>query len=109
MVKLDKKMLEDAPTYDAGDEFQWTADYGQRIDKYYNVPTYWQMIERSIIPRNFARRSRATARALCATRRQPMQEPAVRHPMARHCFSLNSRRAKGEQTRLRGPVPIRNV
>ncbi len=41
MVNLDKQMLEDAPTYDAGEEFQWTPDYGRRVDKYYNAPTYW--------------------------------------------------------------------
>ncbi|MDI1283413.1 MAG: PRC-barrel domain containing protein, partial [Reyranella sp.] len=42
VVNLDKKMLTDAPSYDARDDnFTWTPDYGRRIDKYYGVPTYW--------------------------------------------------------------------
>ena len=40
MVNLDKQMLEDAPTYDA----EWTPDYGQRVDKYYNAPRYWPAV-----------------------------------------------------------------
>ena len=41
VVDLDKKVLEDAPTYDIDEDFRWTPDYGRRVDKYYNVPTYW--------------------------------------------------------------------
>ncbi len=41
VVKLDKKMLEGAPTYDNDQDFIWTPDYGRKIDSYYNVPTYW--------------------------------------------------------------------
>jgi hypothetical protein len=42
VVNLDKKMLTDAPSYDArDDDFTWTPDYGRRVDKYYGVPTYW--------------------------------------------------------------------
>ena len=44
VVNLDRKMLEDAPTYDANDEFEWTPDYGQRVDKYYNAPSYWPAV-----------------------------------------------------------------
>ena len=44
VVNLDRKMLEDAPTYDADDEFEWTLDYGQRVDKYYNAPSYWPAV-----------------------------------------------------------------
>ena len=28
VVNLDRKMLEDAPTYDCYDDFEWTPDYG---------------------------------------------------------------------------------
>ena len=41
IVNLDKKMLENAPTLDPDDAFEWTPDYGRRIDKYYGAPTYW--------------------------------------------------------------------
>jgi sporulation protein YlmC with PRC-barrel domain len=41
VVNLDKKMLEDAPTYGMDEDFRWTADYGRRVDKYYNAPTSW--------------------------------------------------------------------
>jgi hypothetical protein len=37
VVNLDKQMLEGAPTYDADEDFLWTPDYGQRVDKYYNA------------------------------------------------------------------------
>lgn len=40
VVNLDKAVLEKAPTYDE-DDFTWTPDYGRRVDRYYNVPTYW--------------------------------------------------------------------
>jgi hypothetical protein len=41
VVNLDKRMLENAPTYDMGEDFRWTPDYGREVDKYYNAPTYW--------------------------------------------------------------------
>jgi sporulation protein YlmC with PRC-barrel domain len=42
VVNLDKKVLENAPTYDMDDDdFRWTPDYGRQVDKYYNAPTYW--------------------------------------------------------------------
>ena len=41
VVDLDKDMLKDAPTYDDNESFAWTPDYGRRVDKYYDVPTYW--------------------------------------------------------------------
>jgi hypothetical protein len=40
VVDLDKKQLEGAPYYKTGD-FDWTPDYGRRVDQYYGVPTYW--------------------------------------------------------------------
>jgi sporulation protein YlmC with PRC-barrel domain len=41
IVNLDKKQLEGAPSYDRDADFQWTADYGRTVDKYYGAPTYW--------------------------------------------------------------------
>jgi sporulation protein YlmC with PRC-barrel domain len=41
VVNLDKQMLEGAPTYDMRDEFEWTPDYGRRVDDYYKAPSYW--------------------------------------------------------------------
>jgi sporulation protein YlmC with PRC-barrel domain len=41
VVNLDKKMLQDAPTYDRSPAFEWTPDYGRRVDKYYGAPSYW--------------------------------------------------------------------
>lgn len=41
VVNLDKKQLEGAPNYDRGSEFKWTPDYGRKVDKYYDAPSYW--------------------------------------------------------------------
>ena len=41
VVDLDKKKLERAPTYDMDEDFLWTPEYGRRVDKYYNAPSYW--------------------------------------------------------------------
>lgn len=41
VVNLDKKVLQDAPSYDRTREFAWTPDYGRKVDEYYKVPTYW--------------------------------------------------------------------
>ena len=41
VVNLDKNRLEGAPAYDRGSEFEWTPDYGRKVDSYYNVPSYW--------------------------------------------------------------------
>jgi hypothetical protein len=41
IINLDKRMLENAPTYDMDEGFRWTPDYGRQVDKYYNAPTYW--------------------------------------------------------------------
>ena len=35
LVNLDKKRLEGAPNYDRRSAFEWTPDYGRRVD------TYW--------------------------------------------------------------------
>jgi len=40
-VNIDKKLLQDAPAYDANSEFKWTPDYGRKVDSYYGSPSYW--------------------------------------------------------------------
>ena len=40
-LDLDKRMLEKAPSYGIDEDFLWTPEYGRRVDKYYNAPTYW--------------------------------------------------------------------
>jgi hypothetical protein len=40
VVDLDKRQLEGAPYYKESN-FEWTPDYGRRVDQYYGVPTYW--------------------------------------------------------------------
>ena len=40
-VNIDKKLLQDAPTYDANSKFEWTPDYGRKVDSYYGSPSYW--------------------------------------------------------------------
>jgi hypothetical protein len=40
VVKLDRKTLEAAPSYQP-DDFKWTPEYGRQVDTYYNVPSYW--------------------------------------------------------------------
>jgi sporulation protein YlmC with PRC-barrel domain len=41
VVNLDKKVLASAPSYNVDEDFLWTPEYGRRVDKYYNAPTYW--------------------------------------------------------------------
>ena len=41
VVNLDKKRLEGAPNYDRGSKFDWTPDYGRKVDTYYGAPSYW--------------------------------------------------------------------
>lgn len=41
VVDLDKKQLEGAPNYDRDSGFQWTPDYGRKVDSYYKAPSYW--------------------------------------------------------------------
>jgi hypothetical protein len=42
LVNLDKTYLEEAPSYESGDSFEWTPEYGRRVDEYYKVPTAWR-------------------------------------------------------------------
>jgi hypothetical protein len=41
VVNLDKKQLEGAPNYDRGTAFNWTPEYGRKVDSYYKAPSYW--------------------------------------------------------------------
>jgi PRC-barrel domain len=41
VVNLDKKKLEGAPNYGRSSGFEWTPDYGRKVDNYYSVPSYW--------------------------------------------------------------------
>jgi len=41
LVDVDRKTLENAPSYDMDADFLWTPEYGRRVDKYYNAPSYW--------------------------------------------------------------------
>jgi len=41
VVNLDKKQLEDAPTYDSSPDFKWTPEYGRKVDSYYKTDSYW--------------------------------------------------------------------
>jgi len=41
LVDVDRKTLENAPSYDMDADFLWTPEYGRRVDKYYSAPSYW--------------------------------------------------------------------
>ncbi|HZM57174.1 MAG TPA: PRC-barrel domain-containing protein [Acidimicrobiales bacterium] len=41
VINLDKKLLEGAPNYDSGSAFEWTPEYGRKVDSYYKTPSYW--------------------------------------------------------------------
>jgi len=41
VVDIDKQKLEGAPNFDSSSEFQWTPDYGRKLDNYYDVPSNW--------------------------------------------------------------------
>ena len=41
VVNLDKTQLESAPSYDHAAPFEWTADYGRKVDSHYKVRSYW--------------------------------------------------------------------
>ena len=41
VVNLDKRQLEGAPYYDRNSDFEWTPDYGRKVDSYYKAPSYW--------------------------------------------------------------------
>jgi hypothetical protein len=41
VVNLDRQTLKNAPWHHERAGFDWTADYGRQIDKYYGVASYW--------------------------------------------------------------------
>jgi sporulation protein YlmC with PRC-barrel domain len=41
MINMDKKLLQNAPTYDMNSEFKWTPEYGRKVDSYYKAPSNW--------------------------------------------------------------------
>ena len=41
VVDLDKRLLEGALNYDRRSEFEWTPDYGRKVDSYYKAPSSW--------------------------------------------------------------------
>ena len=41
LVDVGREALENAPSYDMDEDFLWTPEYGRRVDKYYNAPSYW--------------------------------------------------------------------
>jgi uncharacterized protein YrrD len=41
VVNVDKKQLQDAPTYDGALDFKWTPDYGRKVDSFYKTTSYW--------------------------------------------------------------------
>lgn len=41
VINIDKKQLQDAPNYDRASEFNWTHDYGRKVDNFYKVPSHW--------------------------------------------------------------------
>lgn len=41
VVALDKSYLEQAPSYEKSDSFDWTPAYGRSVDDYYKIPTVW--------------------------------------------------------------------
>jgi sporulation protein YlmC with PRC-barrel domain len=41
VISCDKSKLEQAPSLNDYENFNWTADYGRTVDRYYGAPTYW--------------------------------------------------------------------
>ncbi|MGE5538146.1 MAG: PRC-barrel domain-containing protein [Gemmatimonas sp.] len=41
VVDVDKERLEKAPSYESDRQVDWTADFGRRINTYWNVPSEW--------------------------------------------------------------------
>ena len=42
VIALDKKTLEDAPSFKTGERIDWEApDFGRRVDEYYRAQSYW--------------------------------------------------------------------
>ena len=41
VINMDKKQLQDAPNYDGALDFEWTPDYGRKVDSFYKTTSYW--------------------------------------------------------------------
>mgnify|MGYP000484973842 CR=1 FL=1 len=42
VVDIDKRILEDAPSYESDDDVDWTdRGYAKRVHSHYNIPPYW--------------------------------------------------------------------
>jgi len=41
IVNLDKAKLEGAPSYGRAAAFDWTPDYGRKVDSFYKTPSHW--------------------------------------------------------------------
>ena len=37
-INMDKKLLQNAPNYDMNSKFEWTPEYGRKVDSYYKTP-----------------------------------------------------------------------
>jgi hypothetical protein len=42
VVDVDAAKLANAPTYETGSDFEWTPDYGRKVDDYYAAPSFWR-------------------------------------------------------------------
>lgn len=41
MINMDKKQLQNSPSFDRNSDFKWTPDYGREVDNYYKATSYW--------------------------------------------------------------------
>lgn len=41
VIDLDKNKLTGAPSHTYDPNYEWTPEYGRRVDRYYDVPSYW--------------------------------------------------------------------
>ena len=42
VVDVDEAKLANAPNYATGSDFEWTPDYGRKVDDYYGSPSFWR-------------------------------------------------------------------
>jgi sporulation protein YlmC with PRC-barrel domain len=45
MINISRKQLLDAPNHDINSQFEWTPEYGRKVDSYYMTPSYWHKPE----------------------------------------------------------------
>eukprot|EP01037_Dinobryon_pediforme_P028921 gene28921-32375_t len=41
VVQLSKAQMDGAPSYERNSDFAWTPDYGRKVDKFYDVESFW--------------------------------------------------------------------